>query len=261
MPNATAPTHLSKSQLGALDACSLKYYRRYVLHEKAPMSAKVAAGISLHKAIARYYTAMKAGQPLPSSGELWNVAHAAWEAVDIPLVYAEAPNDKEGLEKDVREALDTFVTGIGPTLKPWGVEVHAPVTLRYGTIEQVMDAYIDLVLDQEGNGYPLIDWKFTQRFAETKEVRADQAVYSMWHSQKFRVAETKFMTVCFVRYKRGIEVKCDTFTVTPEAREFYMKHVIYPRLLQKQAGIWPANTQNCSWCEFHNVTCFPQGAL
>lgn len=253
---AAAPMHLSKSQLGCLATCGLKYKYRYVEKVRAPMSAKVAAGIGLHKAIARYYLAMKQELPLPSPSELLLIALAAWENFGERdgLEYGDPPNDKAGLAQDLDLALREFAAGIGPELRPWGVEVHAPYVLKYEDVEQPIDAYIDLVLDDPGK--TIIDWKFTQRFTEAKDVGHDHALYSLWHSERFGLPTTRFLTIQFVRLKRGVEVRRAEFVVTPEDRAWHVRHVLYPRLKQKQFGIYPAEPSACSWCEYRK-TCRP----
>lgn len=246
----TAPAHISKTQLTALSICGLQYKHSYIDGWRSPFPAKVAAGIGMHAAFARYFQAKKDGQPLPDQGDMQNVALASWDKFGARdgLTYDEAPNDQAGLAKDLGTAIDMFREKIGPFLVPWGVEIHAPVTLRYPNMEQNVESYIDLIVDDEAK--TIIDWKFTQRFESTKEARDDQVLYSLWHSSKFGLPNTVFKTIGFVRLKKGMEIREDSFTVTEQDRNWHVENVIYPRLKQKEAGIFPADTSACSWCRF-----------
>jgi len=247
-----SPAHLSKTQLNSLSICGLQYRHGYIDKWKAPFPAKVAAGIGMHAAFARYLQAKKEGQPIPSVEDMKNVALAEWDRFGSRdgLVYEEAPNDQATLAHDVAQAINLFMEKIGPFVKPWGVEIHAPVTLKYPEFEQSVESYIDLIVDDEPK--TVIDWKLTQRFEATKEARIDQVLYSLWHSSKFGVPNTVFKTIGFVRLKKGMEIREDSFTVTEQDRAWHIENVIYPSIKQKEAGIFPANTKSCSFCRFRS---------
>lgn len=248
----SAPSHISKTQLTALSICGLQYKHGYIDKWRAPFPAKVGAGIGMHAAFARYLQCKKDGQPLPDEGDMKNVALAEWDKFGSRdgLVYDDPPNDQATLARDLANAISLFLEKIGPTLNPWGVEIHAPVTLKYPDFEQGVESYIDLILDDPYR--TVIDWKFTQRFETTKEARIDQVMYSLWHSSKFNVQNTVFKTIGFVRLKKGMEIREDSFTVTEQDRAWHIENVIYPSIKQKEAGIFPANTKSCSFCRFRS---------
>jgi CRISPR/Cas system-associated exonuclease Cas4 (RecB family) len=169
--DVTGGLHISVSALRQIQECPREFLFARIRGEKPEhVSSRMVLGSACHRALARFYEALRDGEPEPALDELVGIAQAAIEeagAGPVPILFDDE-GDIGALKAESARLLEAFMASayrpdrVLAVEEPFAIPL---VDLETGEVPypELLAGVFDLVVEEEGGDVLVLDHKFGKR--------------------------------------------------------------------------------------------------